>query len=150
MAHTYSRLLVHVVFSTKDRQPMLDAELKARLLPYLGGIAKPLGAILLAVNGPTDHLHLLLQHPPALAIADLVRAMKSSSSKWVHETWPSRPDFAWQEGYSAFSVSHSGRERVERYIARQEVHHRRGTFQEELLAFFERHGVSYDERYLWG
>jgi REP element-mobilizing transposase RayT len=128
----------------------LDVELNERLLPYLGGIAQRLGATLLAANGPSDHLHLLLQYPPALALAELVRVIKGSSSKWVHETWWSRSAFAWQEGYAAFSVSHSARERVESYIDGQEEHHRQGAYQDELRVFFERHGISFDERYLLG
>jgi len=98
------------------------------------------------VNGPADHLHLLVLQPPALAVAELIRAVKGNSSKWIHETWSSRSAFAWQEGYAAFSVSHSARERVELYIAGQEEHHRQATFQDELRSLLERHGISYDER----
>ena len=150
MAHTYSHLLFHLVFSTKERRPVLDSALKERLLPYLGGIAAQRAAHLLAANGPADHLHLLVLLPPALAPAEFARAVKGSSSKWIHEAWPERRFFAWQEGYSVFSVSSSASSRVQQYIAEQEEHHRQTTFQDELRALLTRHGISFDERYLWG
>ena len=151
MAHTYTHLLVHVVLCTKERRPLLDEELKERLVPYLAGIAERLGAQLLAANGPADHIHLLMLFRPAVALADLVRSMKGSSSKWIHDTWPSsRATFAWQQGYAAFTVSQSARERVEKYIGAQQEHHRRASFQQELRSLLERHGVPFDERYLLG
>lgn len=142
MPHTFTNLLVHVVFSTKDRQPMLDAELRSRLFPYMGGIVRELGGVALAINGPDDHVHALLTMPATVAIADLLRVVKTDSSRWVHEQWPRRRAFAWQTGYGAFSVSRSNTPEVERYIANQEEHHRNVSFQEEFLAFLRRHGIA--------
>src|SRR6266478_4394919 len=107
MAHTFTRLLVHVVFSTKDRRPIIDAELKPRLLAYIGGIAAELGVRSLAANAVADHVHLLISLSATAAISDVLRVIKTNSSRWVHETWPTRSDFAWQTGYGAFTVSES-------------------------------------------
>jgi putative transposase len=149
MAHTYTSLLHHVIFSTKDRAPMLDSELKARLFPYMGGITRELGGVALTINGPADHVHLLVSLPPVIAPSEFVGKLKCNSSGWVHKTLSNRYAFAWQTGYSAFSVSASQREKVERYIANQEEHHRIVTFKEELIEFLKKHGVDYDERYLF-
>jgi hypothetical protein len=91
----------------------------------------------------------LLSLPPTVALADVMRTQKANSSKWMHEQWPRREAFAWQAGYGAFSVSQSNLEAVRTYIANQEEHHKRVTFQEEFLAFLKRHGIAYDERYIW-
>lgn len=149
MPHTFTNLLVHVVFSTKDRQPFLDTELRPRLFPYMGGIVRELGGVPLALNGPNDHVHALVTVPATLALADLMRVLKTNSSRWVHEQWPQRCSFAWQTGYGAFSVSKSNAPEVERYITGQEEHHRHVSFQEEFLAFLRRHGIAFNERYVW-
>lgn len=149
MAHTFSSLLTHVIFSTKDRVPFIDAELKPRLFAYMGGIVRELDSTALAINGPADHVHLLISTPPALALADLMRVVKTNSSRWAHQEFPARSAFAWQTGYGAFSVSRSNVDAVREYIADQEEHHRRVTFQEEFIAFLKRHGIAYDERYIW-
>jgi REP element-mobilizing transposase RayT len=149
MSHSYASLLTHAVFSTKDRAPLIAGECNDRLLPYLGGIARELGAKALMVGGTTDHVHLLLSLPPSLCVADALRDLKANSSRWVHETWPDRRDFGWQTGYGAFSVSESSREAVARYIQDQEEHHRRMTFQEEFIVLLKKHGIPYDERYIW-
>ncbi len=149
MAHSFANLLTHVIFSTKDRQPLIDAELKPRLFAYLGGIVHELGGVALLINGPADHVHALVKLPHTLAVADAMRVIKTNSSRWVHETWPARRAFAWQAGYGAFSVSPSHVEAVRAYIAGQEEHHRRVTFQEEFVEFLRRHGIEYDERYIW-
>ena len=149
MAHTFTNLLFHVIFSAKDRCAALDHQIRPRLFPYMGGIVREAGGIPLAVNGVSDHVHLLLALPATLAVADAMRVLKTNSSRWVHEQWPDRRSFAWQAGYGAFSVSRSNVEEVERYIANQEEHHRRITFQDEYLAFLRRHGIAFDERYVW-
>lgn len=149
MAHTFTSLLVHVIFSTKDRRPLLDVDLRPRLLPYIGGIVREAGGTPLVMNGVDDHVHLLLGLPALLSVADAMRLLKTNSSRWVHEQWPQRRAFAWQAGYGAFSVSRSNVDEVERYIAQQEEHHRRLTFQEEYLTFLRRHGIEFDERYVW-
>ena len=101
MAHTFASLLVHVVFSTKDRTPDLSAELSGRLFPYMGGIVRELRGAALIVNGPTDHVHLLLSMPAAISVADLLRVLKTNSCRWVHEQFPARKRFGWQAGYGA-------------------------------------------------
>lgn len=148
MAHTFSNLLVHIIFSTKDRQPQITEPILNRLHAYIGGILNQERCIPLAVGGTDDHIHILARVPPVLAVADLLRVVKTNSSRWVHETWTNTP-FAWQEGYGAFSVSKSNSHDVIRYIAQQEEHHRKMTFQQEFIAFLKRHQVEYDERWIW-
>jgi putative transposase len=149
MAHTYANLLTHIIFSTKDRSAFIDAQLASALHPYLGGIIRELNGTAFAINGPTDHVHLLLALPPNLALSEAMRVLKTNSSRWVREQWPQRRAFAWQTGYGAFSVSQSNADQVCAYIADQEEHHRLVSFQEEFLAFLKRHGIAYDERYIW-
>ncbi len=149
MAHTFTHLLYHVVFGTKNRHPFMDKDLTERLFPYLGGIIRELGGTALTIGGMPDHTHLLVSLPPTLAVADVLRVVKTNSSRWVHETWPERRTFAWQAGYGAFSVSRSNEDAVARYIANQEEHHRRISFEEEFIALLKKHGISYDPRYLW-
>jgi REP element-mobilizing transposase RayT len=150
MGHTYTNLLVHIIFSTKDRRPNLNPEIKARLFPYMAAILRDLGGKALAINGPADHVHLLGSLGSKHAVAEVVGKLKANSSKWIHETFPAHSWLGWQTGYAAFSVSHSQEQIVHGYIARQEEHHRKISFKEELLTFLKKHGVSYDERYLWG
>jgi REP element-mobilizing transposase RayT len=146
MAHT---LLVHVVFSTKDRAPWLDTELKPRLFSYLGGIIRDLGGTPFLVNGPADHVHILLLLPTKTALSEIVGKVKANSSGWVHREFAAKRNFAWQTGYGAFSVSHSQKQAVLDYIAGQEEHHRKTSFKEELLALLKKHEIEYDEKYLW-
>ena len=150
MGHTYTNLLTHIIFSTKDRMPTLDSELKARLFPYLGGIIRELGGVVLIINGPTDHVHILASLSPKLGISEIVGKVKSNSSGWVHREFPQRRDFGWQTGYAAFNVSCSLKQTVEDYIANQEEHHKRVSFKEELIAFLKKHEIEYDPRYVWG
>jgi REP element-mobilizing transposase RayT len=148
MAHTFTNLLTHVIFSTKDRLPTVTPEIKPRLLAYMGGIVRSLDGIALAIDGPADHVHLLVKTPATISMADFVRDVKANSSKWVHGTFP-RAGFGWQTGYGAFSVSCSNVEAVREYIEGQEEHHKAVSFQEEFLGFLRRHGIEYDERYIW-
>ena len=148
MPSTHLSIHFHVVFSTKNREPRIAPEWRERLHAYLGGVARKSGCIPEAVGGVADHVHLLLGLPATARLADVVRDIKAVSSKWVHEETGDRA-FAWQEGYGAFSVSPSHRETVRGYIARQEEHHRKRTFQEEYLELLNRCGVDYNERYLW-
>ena len=149
MSHTYTNLLTHVIFSTKDRRPDLGPDLRPSVFAYVGGIVRELGGTALAVNGPEDHLHALIVLPANVSLADAMRVVKTNSSRWIHEKWPQRKAFAWQTGYGAFSVSRSNVDDVVRYIENQEEHHRTVSFQDEFLAFLKRHGVSYDPRYVW-
>ena len=141
MPQTYCQLLYHVVFGTKNRRATVDDELRSRLHSYLGGVVREMQGNPLAVNGVADHVHLLISLPPSVSVADAVRVIKTNSSKWIHETFPQK-SFAWQAGYAVFTVSQSKRETVSRYIARQDEHHRRVTFKDELAALLRRHGIS--------
>ena len=150
MAHTFTNLLVHLVFSTKDRRPSIDAQLKPTLFPYMGGIVREMKGKALAVNGTENHVHILAKLPSTLSIAEVVRVLKTNSSRWVHEKGYAGHGFAWQVGYGAFSVSQSNVESVIRYIATQEEHHRNVSFQDEYLSFLRKHEIEFDERYIWG
>ena len=149
MAHTYTRLVSHIIFSTKNRQPWLDADTRARLHPYMGGIVRALHGVPIIINGPADHVHALCVLPPAEAMSDVMRVVKTNSSKWIHETFPRLSAFGWQTGYAAFSVSESNVAGVEKYILNQEEHHRTVSFQDEYLLFLQRHGIQFDPRYVW-
>ena len=149
MGHTYSNLMVHVVFSTKDRAPTLDSELKPRLFAYMGGIIRELGGTALLINGPADHVHILMLSPAKIALSEMMGKLKANSSGWVHREFPAKRAFAWQTGFAAFSVSLSQKQAVLDYIAGQEEHHRKLSFKEEFIAFLQKHEVEYDERYIW-
>jgi putative transposase len=150
MGHSYTSCLFHCVFSTKNREPLIDEKIRERLWPFIGGIAREHGMRALEVGGVSDHTHMLLSLPATLPIARAMQLIKSGSSRFVKETFAHCRGFAWQEGYGAFSVSVSVRERTIAYIRNQEKHHKRRTFQEEVLEFLEAHGIEYDPRYLWG
>ena len=149
MGHTYSNLLYHVVFSTKDRRPLIDDPRARRLQQYMAGIARNEFVKALAIGGTTDHLHGLLVLPTTASVAEAMRKWKTLSSKWVNETWPQRARFAWQGGYAAFTVSRSNVPKVAGYIERQAEHHKHMTFKEEFIALLERHGIDYNPEHLW-
>jgi putative transposase len=149
MAHTYTNVIIHALFSTKDREPLLNTEVKSELLDYLGGAVNRLGGQSLLVNGPADHVHMLFVQPAALPLADVMEKVKASSSGWIKRRFADCRSFAWQTGYAAFSVSKSHVERVRQYIAGQVEHHRNVSFQEEVVAFLEKQGIKYDPRYLF-
>jgi REP element-mobilizing transposase RayT len=147
MPHTFTNLLTHIVFSTKERVPVINAELRPQLHAYMGGIVRELQGTALIINGMADHVHLLVGLPPALSLSDALRVLKANSSRWLHET--RRAPFNWQAGYGAFSVSQSNVLAVTEYIAHQEEHHRKMTFQEEFIALLRKHNIEFDERYIW-
>ncbi|MFT4586204.1 MAG: putative transposase [Candidatus Binatia bacterium] len=146
---SYISSYFHCVFSTKDRRPIIDADLRERLWPFLGGIARQNKMRALEIGGVEDHVHLLLSLPATMPIAKAMQLIKGGSSKWVHETFPEQRLFAWQVKYGAFSVSASQLDTVVRYIQGQEEHHRKQTFKEEFVTLLVKHGIEYDERYLW-
>lgn len=150
MSHTYSNLLVHVIFSTQERRPAIAAEVQPDLLAYIGGIVRGLHGIALAVGGTNDHVHVLMRLPQDASVAEVVRVVETNSSRWIHEKWPERAAFSWQKGYGAFSVGESSADDVIKYISEQPIHHRHRSFQEEFLAFLKKNGIEYDERYIWG
>ncbi|MCA8914194.1 MAG: IS200/IS605 family transposase [Planctomycetes bacterium] len=149
MGHTYTNLNYHLVFSTKDRAPLITSSLRPRLYAYVGGIIREVKGEMLAIGGVDDHVHILCRLGTAVSLADALRQIKGSSSKWANEELKPGNKFAWQTGYAAFSVSQSKTPNVGRYIAEQEEHHRNVGFKEELIDFLKRHGTDYDERYLW-
>ena len=149
MSHSFHQNFAHIVFSTKERQRTIAAELESRLHAYLGGIVREQGGVPLRINGTDDHVHILARTPKTVADSDFMRSLKTNSSKWIHETFPQRRGFAWQVGYGWFSVSKSAVPKVETYIDNQKEHHRTMTFQEEFIQLLKKHGIEYDERYLW-
>lgn len=148
MPSTHLSLHYHVVFSTKERHPLIDREWRERLHAYLGGIVRDLGGVPECVGGIVDHVHLLIGLKATHRLCDVLREIKVSSSKWVHETIGLR-EFTWQDGYGAFTVSENRREAVKQYILNQETHHQTRTYKDEYLAFLRQAGVEFDERYLW-
>jgi REP element-mobilizing transposase RayT len=149
MPQSFVSLNYHLIYSTKNREPVLSAELRPRLFAYVGGLLRSERACLLAASGMPDHAHWLVSIHQQTSVADLLRLMKSASSRWIHETFTELRGFGWQAGYGAFSVSYSGLPRVRQYIDSQEDHHRIITFQDEFLLFLRRHRIEFDERYLW-
>jgi REP element-mobilizing transposase RayT len=149
MGHTYTNLLTHIVFSTKDRLPYLREDRRQDVFAYMGGIVREIGGSALKVNGPADHVHLIVRLPASISVAKALEVIKANSSRWAHQKRVLHRAFAWQSGYSAFSVSESQFASVFRYIANQQEHHRRMTFQEELLALLRKSKIPYDEKYLW-
>jgi len=150
MANTYSSLHYHLVFSTKNRVAYLTPDIEQRVWAYIGGVARKHKLNALQVGGFDDHIHALVMAPPILSPSQIAQYLKGDSSKWIHETFPELRDFAWQEGYGAFTVSKSNLESVIGYIEKQREHHQQRTFQEEYLDFLQKHGIEYDERYVWG
>ena len=119
------------------------------LYSFIGGIMKNKKAKLISAGAMFDHIHLYASMPSTISIADFVNAVKSNSSRWIHESYSQLRRFAWQEGYGAFSVSKSEENRVVRYVSNQENHHRKRTFKEELIGLLDKHGIVYDTRYIW-
>ena len=146
MGSTFFSLHYHIVFSTKERLPLIHAEWRPRVHSYLGGIVRGMNGVAEIVGGVADHVHLLVSLRPVHCVADLMRDMKKDSSNWVKEKFDNR--FAWQEGYGAFTVSPSATNSVRNYIAKQEVHHGKHSFADELKELLERAGVVYEEKYL--
>jgi len=147
MPSTYTSLHYHIVFATKSREPLIIPDWRGRLHEYLGGTVRGLEGIPQGIGGVVDHVHLLVALKPTHCLSDFVRELKKASSVWICETIR-QPRFHWQEGYAAFTVSSSARPSVQDYIARQEEHHRRRTFREELVEFLQKAGLEFDERYL--
>lgn len=148
MPGTYSQILLHVVYSTKHREPWITPDVAERLYPYIGGIIRAERGTLYDIGGVTGHVHLYLRWRPDESISNL-RSVKARSSLWVHQTFPNLATFAWQEGYSAFSVSKSHEDAVKKYIAGQAEHHKREDFKTELLRFLRAHEIEFDERYVF-
>ena len=144
MAHTYASNFIHCIFSTKERKAILSADRMADLYAYLGGIARSEGFTLVAAGGTANHVHLLIVLPPTACLATAIQKLKGSSSRWLGK------GFAWQEGYGAFSVSPSQVPVVKKYIANQEAHHRKHSFEEEFTTLLRICGVEFDPKFVFG
>lgn len=149
MPQSLAFVLVHVIFSTKDRMPVLDASIRPALHAYLATVVRNAGCECYRVGGIEDHVHLAVRLSRTVNIAELVEQVKSSTSKWLKTQSPTLSKFAWQRGYATFSVGPTDMGALVEYIAVQEDHHRKCSFQDELRAFLKRYGVECDERYLW-
>ena len=146
MSHTC--LNYHLVFATKQRRPLLSGNVMPRLSKYLGGIIHDLDGSMAEANGMEDHIHIAATLPPIHAIADVMREVKAGTSAWMHRDFADMHDFAWQDGYSVFTVSQSGMPDVIEYIRRQKEHHTKRSFMEELELLLKKHGLQFDPRYL--
>jgi len=148
MAQTLSKLAYHGVFSTKNRVAMLTEQIAPELTKVIGGIIRDRDGRLLAMNGTANHVHLLAIFHPKRPVSDMFRDIKSISTDWLHGKFPEHRSFAWQSGYGVFSVSESAIPRVITYIESQPQHHQETSFEDELLALLQRHGIDYDPRYV--
>ena len=146
--HSFTSILIHCVWSTKKREPFLSSEVRHRLWPYLGGIARENKMKALAIGGVADHVHMLISLPGTLSVSKALQLLKGNSSKWIHDTFPKILSFEWQEGYGAFSIGVSGIDATVAYIRDQPEHHRTRSFREEFSTMLQRHGFDYDERML--
>jgi putative transposase len=142
MGHTYSDILLHIVFGTWRRRPDIEERFRARLYEYMAGVARNEFGKALILGGTADHVHTLVSLRPDVSVSEAMRKWKCLSSGWVRKTFPDCRGFQWQDGYGCFSVSRSNREKVYRYIERQEAHHRKLSFDEELRLLLERHGLA--------
>jgi putative transposase len=149
MPSTYTNLLYHIIFSTKERRPFINPKLLAELHPYVGRIIRDLKGEPIEIGGVEDHIHVLAKLPATSALSDALREIKSNSTKWAGERQDLVRTFAWQTGYAAFTVSKSQVVMVRKYIRNQEQHHRRKTFKQELVSLLDKHEIEYDRRYLW-
>jgi putative transposase len=147
VSHTSGNILLHFIFSTHGRQPLIKPDFRDDLFAYLGGIIREMRGTALIVNGTSDHVHMLVRMRPVHSPAEIARLVKTNSSRWMREKWS--PEFGWQTGYGVFSVSGSNAAAVTKYIAGQEEHHKKHSFQEEFVGFLRKNNVAYDERYIW-
>jgi putative transposase len=150
MSHTYSSMRIHVVFSTKERQKRLREEFQPKLWAYIAGIARNHKFEAIKIGGAEDHCHALIVLPAPLPLSRAVQALKGSSSKWLNDTGVAGNNFAWQEGYGAFSVSASQTTSVIGYIANQPEHHKTRNYEEEFLELLKRYGIAYDPAHVLG
>lgn len=149
MSHTYTQLNYHLIWSTKNRESMIFPTFQERLYQYIGGFFRKSNAKCLEIGGVADHIHMLVGIPQTIAVADLIRDVKTSSTKWLRQDVLQNRSFAWQERYGAFTASHSHVDPITEYIRTQAEHHKTVTFKEEFLRILDKNGVEYDEKYLW-
>ncbi len=149
MAQSYTNLIYHIVFSTKDREPLIADEIKPQLYEYIGGTIRGLGGVSLGVGGTEDHIHILVKLRADKSLSDVMRDVKANASGWIHKTFPEMKNFSWQRGYGAFTVSASQIKAVQRYIANQEEHHKQFDFQDEFEKMLSANEVDFKKEYLW-
>jgi putative transposase len=149
MAQSLASVLVHLIFSTKHREPLITPEIEPELYAFLGSVFRDLHCPFLNRGGTADHVHLLFGLARTVTVAAVVEEVKKSSSRWIKTKGPEFAAFSWQGGYAAFSVSASGVEAERAYLANQKDHHRVRTFQDEFRLFLQKHGIEFDQRYVW-
>jgi REP element-mobilizing transposase RayT len=151
MPQSLTNIIIHITFSTKDRLPLLrDSGLRAEMHRLLGGISNSMNCQSIVVGGVKDHVHILGRQASTVALADWVKELKRQSSAWAKRRSPELQDFSWQAGYGAFSVSQSGKKKAIHYIANQDEHHRKETFQDEYRRLLKLHEIDWNEQYVWG
>jgi REP-associated tyrosine transposase len=148
MSDSYTNLLYHIIFSTKDRRPFLTDVYETRPHDYIGGTIRGLGGISLEVNGTEDHVHVLAKLRPDKALSDMLRELKANASGWMHDVFPDLDKFSWQHGYGTFTISQSNVDEVRLYIANQKEHQKKIAFRGEFIQFLKANEIEYDERYL--
>jgi len=149
MAQSLSNVLVHAVFSTRERRLLITSELEMRLQKYISTVCDDLGCPAIYMGGMPDHIHILVKLGRTISISDFISKIKANSSRWVKSVDPLHHSFEWQRGYGAFSVSESSRQKVIDYVANQKEHHKQVSFQEEFLLLLRRYNVPFNEKYLW-
>ena len=148
MSQSFTNLLYHLVFSTKDRRPLITLDYQPRLYDYIGGVIRGLGGFSLGIDGVEDHVHVLAKLRPDKALSDVLRDLKANASGWMHDVFPRLADFSWQRGYAAFTVSQSNLQQVQRYLERQKEHHLKVSFRDEFILFLKANEIEFDERYV--
>ena len=148
MSQSFTNLIYHLIFSTKDRRPIITLDYQPRLYDYIGGIIREVGGTSLGINGIEDHVHVVTKLRPDKALSDVLRVLKCNASGWMHDVFPSLAEFSWQRGYAAFTVSQSNVEDVRRYVAGQKEHHEKISFRDEFIEFLKVNGIEYDGRFI--
>jgi putative transposase len=149
MPQSLSSILIHLIFSTKNREPFITPAIETELHPYMASIFRALKSPSLTIDGTSDHIHILFSLGRIITVADLVEEVKTGSSKWIKTKGPEFRNFHWQKGYGAFSIGQSNVAALKHYIRNQKQHHKRITFQDEYRKFLKSYGIDYDERYVW-
>jgi len=149
MPQSLAKVFLHIVFSTKNRKPLIKQEVEVELHKYLSGIARDHKSLVIAINSVEDHIHILCLLSRNITISKLLEELKKSSSKWIKTKGDAYKNFFWQNGYGAFSVSQSAVNTVKKYIANQKEHHRKKSFKEEYVEFLKKYEIEYDEKYIW-
>lgn len=148
MSQSFTNLLYHIIFSTKERRRIITSEHQLRLYDYIGGVLRRIDGISLGINGAEDHVHVFAKLRPDRALSDVLRDLKSNASGWMHDVFPELSDFSWQRGYAVFTVSESNADAVQRYIERQQDHHQRISFRDEFIQFLKQNRINFDERFI--